>query len=475
MRSIIGLLLCLALVFYVAPVGGRKVRKRCKPLTFPDTERSCNQAPNADGWYRDGTVCNFACRLGCLKDTGGTKRVCKVKGRSKWWTGGRGLKCRCRLCDSAPSHPEGYTSDCGAGTYPAGHTCVFTCPAGYVKVSGNERKICVNSHWRGADLVCEETNECLSDPCANGATCEDVVNGYTCTCAPGYEGDHCETEATATTQAATTEATTTTLAKTTGATTTTEATTTGATTTTEETTTEATSTTQATTTGCEPLQFIPCMGLAYNQTSFPNIFGWPSQPDALDIVQSFFAQYNFISDCHRDLYFFLCSIFFPRCTSEGQIHPCKPFCYEINATCGERALALGLPWEDWICATFSENNCSVPDAETTTQQTTTTGETTTAEETTTGFLSTEETTTTQATTQVAIVFPTLEPCNMTADLFFVLDSSGSISYADFEIVKQFVAVMASAFTIGLTETRVGLLQYSTDSSARPRHPFKALN
>ncbi|XP_078673444.1 uncharacterized protein LOC144912281 isoform X2 [Branchiostoma floridae x Branchiostoma belcheri] len=194
MRVIIGLLLCLSLVLYVAPVGGRKVRKRCKPLTFPDTVRSCNQAPNAEGWYRDGTVCNFACRRGCVKGIGGTRRVCKVKGRSKWWTGGRGLKCNCRPCVGAPSHPEGYTSDCGAGTYPAGHTCVFTCPAGYVKVSGNERKLCVNGRWRGEDLVCKETDECSSNPCANGATCEDKVDGYTCTCAPGYEGDRCETE-----------------------------------------------------------------------------------------------------------------------------------------------------------------------------------------------------------------------------------------------------------------------------------------
>ncbi|XP_019630974.1 PREDICTED: fibropellin-1-like isoform X2 [Branchiostoma belcheri] len=193
MRVIIGLLLCLSLVLFVAPVGGRKVRKRCKPLTFPDTVRSCNQAPNAEGWYRDGTVCNFACRRGCVKDTGGTRRVCKVKGRSKWWTGGRGLKCNCRPCVGAPSHPEGYTSDCGAGTYPAGHTCVFTCPAGYVKVSGNERKLCVNGRWRGQDLVCKETDECSSNPCANGATCEDEVDGYTCSCVPGYGGDQCET------------------------------------------------------------------------------------------------------------------------------------------------------------------------------------------------------------------------------------------------------------------------------------------
>ncbi|XP_019619554.1 PREDICTED: fibropellin-1-like [Branchiostoma belcheri] len=194
MRVIVGLLLCLPPVLYVALVGGGRVRKRCKPLVFPDTIRDCDKEPNAEGRYPSGTVCNFECRLGCVKDTGGTERVCKVKGRSKWWTGGRGLKCRCRPCDGAPSHPEGYTSDCGAATYQAGHTCVFTCPAGNVKVSGDERKVCVNSHWRGEDLVCEEINECSSDPCANGGICNDGVDSYTCTCAPGYEGDHCETD-----------------------------------------------------------------------------------------------------------------------------------------------------------------------------------------------------------------------------------------------------------------------------------------
>ncbi|XP_019630975.1 PREDICTED: collagen alpha-1(XII) chain-like isoform X3 [Branchiostoma belcheri] len=72
--------------------------------------------------------------------------------------------------------------------------------------------------------------------------------------------------------------------------------------------------------------------------------------------------------------------------------------------------------------------------------------------------------TTQATTIEPTVFPTIEPCNMTPDLFFVLDGSGSVSDADFDKVKQFVKTVSSAFTIGLTETRVGVLQYS-DSNA----------
>lgn len=37
-----------------------------------------------------------------------------------------------------------------------------------------------------------DIDECASDPCQNGGTCNDMVNGYNCTCAPGYEGTLCD-------------------------------------------------------------------------------------------------------------------------------------------------------------------------------------------------------------------------------------------------------------------------------------------
>ncbi len=37
-----------------------------------------------------------------------------------------------------------------------------------------------------------DVDECASNPCQNGGACNDDVNGYTCSCEPGYEGIECE-------------------------------------------------------------------------------------------------------------------------------------------------------------------------------------------------------------------------------------------------------------------------------------------
>ena len=39
----------------------------------------------------------------------------------------------------------------------------------------------------------QDINECSSSPCMNGGTCDDKINQYTCSCAPGYEGSRCDT------------------------------------------------------------------------------------------------------------------------------------------------------------------------------------------------------------------------------------------------------------------------------------------
>ena len=38
-----------------------------------------------------------------------------------------------------------------------------------------------------------DINECNSRPCENGATCNDEVDAYNCSCVDGYNGTNCET------------------------------------------------------------------------------------------------------------------------------------------------------------------------------------------------------------------------------------------------------------------------------------------
>ena len=41
-------------------------------------------------------------------------------------------------------------------------------------------------------LLQEEVDECMSDPCANGATCIDGLASVTCQCAAGFTGLFCD-------------------------------------------------------------------------------------------------------------------------------------------------------------------------------------------------------------------------------------------------------------------------------------------
>jgi EGF-like domain len=37
-----------------------------------------------------------------------------------------------------------------------------------------------------------DVDECQSSPCLNGATCVDLVNGFQCRCADGWQGERCD-------------------------------------------------------------------------------------------------------------------------------------------------------------------------------------------------------------------------------------------------------------------------------------------
>ena len=50
-------------------------------------------------------------------------------------------------------------------------------------------------------------------------------------------------------------------------------------------------------------------------------------------------------------------------------------------------------------------------------------------------------------------------CYKDIDLFFVLDSSGSIGIKSYTTAKEFIANLVSGFTIGRNNVRVGLVVF----------------
>ena len=52
--------------------------------------------------------------------------------------------------------------------------------------------ICLYNYYFIYIIFISDIDECGSDPCQHGATCNDQINQYNCTCVPGYNGTHCE-------------------------------------------------------------------------------------------------------------------------------------------------------------------------------------------------------------------------------------------------------------------------------------------
>ena len=42
-------------------------------------------------------------------------------------------------------------------------------------------------------IIIEDIDDCGNRTCFNGGTCVDGVNSFTCNCAKGYTGNHCQT------------------------------------------------------------------------------------------------------------------------------------------------------------------------------------------------------------------------------------------------------------------------------------------
>ncbi|XP_039768109.1 delta-like protein 3 [Ornithorhynchus anatinus] len=183
---------------------GDSCSRHCRPRHDAFGHYSCDDEGNRvclEGWR--GEYCSEpSCLAGCSERHGFCERPGECQCRPGWqgplcrdcvrYPGcqhgscAQPWQCRCRegwgglFCSQdldycAHHRPCARGATCtNAG--PGGFTC--TCPPGF---SGR---------------LCEvDTNECDSNPCANGGSCSDLENDYECTCPRGFYGKNCEVSA----------------------------------------------------------------------------------------------------------------------------------------------------------------------------------------------------------------------------------------------------------------------------------------
>lgn len=89
---------------------------------------------------------------------------------------------------------------------------------------------------------------------------------------------------------------------------------------------------------CFPLELDYCKKLSYNVTTYPNIFNHWSSNDVKNDVIAFRELVD--AECYRHAYEFVCQVLQPSCkkgvTEDEMILPCRSFCRDFMAGCGNR-------------------------------------------------------------------------------------------------------------------------------------------
>ncbi|XP_011471983.1 sushi, nidogen and EGF-like domain-containing protein 1 [Oryzias latipes] len=221
---------------------------------YPDVQPQsvCDSSPCLNGGYcyeRDGgyscecrhgywgkhcekvrlnTCASGPCRNGgsCKEEAGGYRCVCPYRFTGKHCEVGRPdpcasspclnggtcfhyigkYKCECmeafsgRHCEIGRSSseqgcgppPQVKHADVQFSSMTAGSVAVYVCHSGFTSIPRTATSVCgILGKWSQTP-VCEEINECLSQPCLNGGSCQNNVGSFLCTCKDGFSGNRCQ-------------------------------------------------------------------------------------------------------------------------------------------------------------------------------------------------------------------------------------------------------------------------------------------
>lgn len=154
---------------------GKRIRTR---VVWTICSEFTDCASNDMGYQIEG--CNEVCQNGGYYN--GTTCICAL--------GFYGNCCVYQVNCGAPSSiTNGYIT---GSVYTYGRTISYFCNTGYNITGGDATRTCqTNSVWSGTKPRCGYVNSCSSNPCKNGATCTNIIDGYRCTCGPGWSGATC--------------------------------------------------------------------------------------------------------------------------------------------------------------------------------------------------------------------------------------------------------------------------------------------
>nr|CAB3264413.1 neurogenic locus notch homolog protein 1-like [Phallusia mammillata] len=159
--------------------------------------------PNGNG---AGSICKATCCQGYhMPDSDLTK--CYYNGKwsvSPW-------RCVENRCDLIPSATKGIRVRCSKENR-IGSTCNISCDPGYYISGKQSNTTCkvtsqgdvykcshtclkdadLNAGWNSIPVTCQRTQHCNGTKCYHDGECQNGVDNFTCICAAGFTGRHCE-------------------------------------------------------------------------------------------------------------------------------------------------------------------------------------------------------------------------------------------------------------------------------------------